>query len=60
MQSDVIRTGKPLLENDLGGRVAGDAGGTLYGAVRGGPRRRRRGHRNSLAQPDERSERIVD
>jgi len=36
MQSEVIRTGKPLLENDVGGRVAGDEGGTFYDVDREG------------------------
>src|SRR5437879_2753789 len=36
MQSEVIRTGKPLLENDVGGRVAGDVGGTFYDVDREG------------------------
>jgi PAS domain S-box-containing protein len=36
MQSEVIRTGRPLLENDVGGRVAGDAGGTFYDVDREG------------------------
>jgi PAS domain S-box-containing protein len=36
MQSEVIRTGKPLLENDVGGRVAGDEGGTFYDVDRDG------------------------
>src|SRR2546429_2123554 len=36
MQSEVIRTGRPLLENDVGGRVAGDEGGTFYDVDREG------------------------
>jgi len=36
MQSEVIRTGKPLLENDVGGRVAGEEGGTFYDVDREG------------------------
>lgn len=36
MQSEVIRTGKSLLENDVGGRVAGDDGGTFYDVDREG------------------------
>src|SRR2546429_8289187 len=40
MQSEVIRTGKPLLENDVGGRVAGDDGGTFYDVDRGGAGRK--------------------
>ena len=36
MQSEVIRSGKPLLENDVGGRVAGDEGGTFYDVDREG------------------------
>ena len=36
MQSEVIRTGKPLLENDVGARVAGDEGGTFYDVDREG------------------------
>ena len=36
MQSEVIRTGKPLLENDVRGRVAGDEGGTFYDVDREG------------------------
>jgi len=35
MQSEVIRTGKPLLENDVGGRVAGGEG-TFYDVDREG------------------------
>jgi hypothetical protein len=36
MQSEVIRSGKPLLENDVGGRVAGEEGGTFYDVDREG------------------------
>jgi PAS domain S-box-containing protein len=36
MQSEVIRTGRPLLENDVGGRVAGEQGGTFYDVDREG------------------------
>jgi PAS domain S-box-containing protein len=36
MQSTVIRTGEPLLENDVGGRVAGDEEGTFYDVDREG------------------------
>jgi PAS domain S-box-containing protein len=36
MQSEVIRTGRPLLENDVGGRVAGEEGGTFYDVDREG------------------------
>jgi GAF domain len=36
MQSEVIRTGKPLIENDVGGRVAGEEGGTFYDVDREG------------------------
>ena len=36
MQSEVIRSGRPLLENDVGGRVAGDEGGTFYDVDREG------------------------
>jgi PAS domain S-box-containing protein len=36
MQSEVIRTGEPLLENDVGGRVAGEEGGTFYDVDREG------------------------
>jgi PAS domain S-box-containing protein len=36
MQSEVIRTGKPLLENDVSGRVAGEEGGTFYDVDREG------------------------
>ena len=36
MQSEVIRTGEPLLENDVGGRMAGDEGGTFYDVDREG------------------------
>jgi PAS domain S-box-containing protein len=36
MQSEVIRTARPLLENDVGGRVAGDEGGTFYDVDREG------------------------
>jgi two-component system phosphate regulon sensor histidine kinase PhoR len=36
MQSGVIRSGKPLLENDVGGRVAGEEGGTFYDVDREG------------------------
>jgi two-component system phosphate regulon sensor histidine kinase PhoR len=36
MQSEVIRTGKPLLENDVGGRVEGEEDGTFYDVDREG------------------------
>jgi PAS domain S-box-containing protein len=36
MQSEVIRSGKPLLENDVGGRLAADEGGTFYDVDREG------------------------
>jgi PAS domain S-box-containing protein len=36
MQSEVIRTGRPLLENDVGGRVAGEGSGTFYDVDREG------------------------
>jgi PAS domain S-box-containing protein len=36
MQSEVIRSGRPLLENDVGGRVAGEEGGTFYDVDREG------------------------
>jgi PAS domain S-box-containing protein len=36
MQSEVIRTGRPLIENDVSGRVAGDETGTFYDVDREG------------------------
>jgi len=36
MQSEVIRSGRPLLENDVGGRLAADEGGTFYDVDREG------------------------